>query len=39
MLPERNAPKNGKPTLGFLLHDNAPKHWSGLFKDFLANKM
>jgi transposase len=31
----RNAPKN-ETSSWFLLHNNAPAHWSVLVKDFLA---
>ena len=33
---ERNAPRNGEPPGGFLLHGNAPAYRSALVKDFLA---
>ena len=36
MRSQENAQKNGEPTVDYLLHDNAPAHWSVLVKDFLA---
>jgi transposase len=36
MRSEGNAPKKGRTSSRFLLHDNAPAHRSGLVKDFLA---
>jgi len=35
MRPEENVTKNGEPTFGFLLHDNAAAHRPVLVKDFL----
>jgi hypothetical protein len=37
MRSEGNVQKNGEPTVGFLLHDNAPEHRSVLGKDFVAD--
>jgi len=36
MRSERNALKNGEPTVGGLLHSNVPAYWSVYVKDFLA---
>jgi 3-dehydroquinate dehydratase len=32
----RSNPKEGEPTVGFVLHNNAPTHRSVSVKDFLA---